>query len=186
MCRCAFRVFTLDMIFVNFQLSQLQREIESMWNDADEEVRNTYGREYYDVLGKGLEECKPEGCLTVDPVNEAFVDAITAYNPQYRYLVKEGSGLFDVYYVSIKLKTKGTTLSRKKYHTVAKKVPHSKFFLPHCRKKNHTVGEKSTTLSGKKYHTVRKSTSLKKVPHCMKKYHTLKKVPHCLKKYHTV
>ena len=137
------------MIFVNFQLSQLQREIESMWNDADEEVRNTYGREYYDVLGKGLEECKPEGCLTVDPVNEAFVDAITAYNPQYRYLVKGGSGLFDVYYVSIKLKTKGTTLSRKKYHT---------------RKKSTTLSEKKPTLSGKKYHIVGK-----KVPHCQKK-----------------
>lgn len=80
-------------------LSRLQKEIESMWNDADEEVRNTYGREYYDVLCKVLEECKPEGCPTVDPVTEAFVDAITAFNPQYRYLIKGGSGWFDVYYV---------------------------------------------------------------------------------------
>ena len=89
-----------------------------MWNDADEEVRNTYGREYYDVLSKGLEECKPEGCPTVDPVTEAFVDAITAFNPQYRYLVKGGSGLFDVYYVSIKLKQKVPHRPKKKYHIV--------------------------------------------------------------------
>ena len=134
------------MIFVNFQLSRLQREIESMWNDADEEVRNTYGREYYDVLSKGLEECKPEGCPTVDPVTEAFVDAITAFNPQYRYLVKGGSGLFDVYYVSIKLKQKVPHRPKKSTTLSGKKVPH-------CQKKV-PVSEKTIPVSGKKYYTV--------------------------------
>jgi hypothetical protein len=164
------------MIFVNFQLSRLQREIESMWNDADEEVRNTYGREYYDVLSKGLEECKPEGCPTVDPVTEAFVDAITAFNPQYRYLVKGGSGLFDVYYVSIKLKQKVPhrpknkyhTVEGKKYHTVGEKKYHTVEKKYQCRKKQYQCREKSTTLSEKKYHTLGK------------KYYTVGK------KYHTV
>lgn len=118
-----------------------------MWNDADEEVRNTYGREYYDVLSKGLEECKPEGCPTVDPVTEAFVDAITAFNPQYRYLVKGGSGLFDVYYVSIKLKQK-VPLSGEKSTTPSKKSTS-------VRKNNtNTLSEKKYYTVGKKYHTV--------------------------------
>ena len=179
------------MIFVNFQLSRLQREIESMWNDADEEVRNTYGREYYDVLSKGLEECKPEGCPTVDPVTEAFVDAITAFNPQYRYLVKGGSGLFDVYYVSIKLKQKVPhrpknkyhTVEGKKYHTVGEKKYHTVEKKYQCRKKQYQCREKSTTLSEKKYHTLGKKIlhCRKKVPHCLKKSTTLSE-----KKYHTV
>ena len=171
------------MIFVNFQLSRLQREIESMWNDADEEVRNTYGREYYDVLGKGLEECKPEGCLTVDPVNEAFVDAITAYNPQYRYLVKGGSGLFDVYYVSIKLKQKVT-------HCPKKKVPHCRGKSTTLSGKNTSVGKKSTIqCRGKKYQCRKKKYHIvgKKYQCRGKKYHIVgKKVPHCLKKSTTL
>ena len=66
-----------------------------MWEAADTEVQATYGKDYYDALYKAVEGCRPYGYPTLNPANEAFIDALTNENPQYRYLVDGAKAMVD-------------------------------------------------------------------------------------------
>ena len=71
-----------------------------MWEVADDEIKSTYGRDYYNALYSGTEGCRPEGCPTLDPAINAFVDALTNEHPQYRYLIDGTRSYYDFYCVS--------------------------------------------------------------------------------------
>jgi hypothetical protein len=87
-----------------FQLARVKKQIDAMWDAADAEVQTTYGKDYYDALYKAVEGCRPHGYPTLDPANEAFIDALTNENPEYRYLVDGAKATVDNYCVSMILR----------------------------------------------------------------------------------
>lgn len=78
--------------------------MELMWDGADEEIREAYGREHLEEQRNGLYKA-PENCaLSLEPVLCALEDAIVSENPATRYLVDGGRGLLDWHNVSVKKK----------------------------------------------------------------------------------
>lgn len=76
--------------------------MELMWDGADEEIREAYGREHLEEQRNGLYKA-PENCaLSLEPVLCALEDAIVSENPAIRYLVDGGRGLLDWHNVSVK------------------------------------------------------------------------------------
>lgn len=76
--------------------------MELMWDGADEEIREAYGREHLEEQRNGLYKA-PENCaLSLEPVLCALEDAIVSENPAIRYLVDGGRGLLDWHNVSLK------------------------------------------------------------------------------------
>lgn len=76
--------------------------MEMMWDGADEEIREAYGREHLEEQRNGLYKA-PENCaLSLEPVLRALEDAIVSENPAIRYLVDGGRGLLDWHNVSVK------------------------------------------------------------------------------------
>lgn len=76
--------------------------MELIWDGADEEIREVYGREHLEEQRNGLYKA-PENCaLSLEPVLCALEDAIVSENPAIRYLVDGGRGLLDWHNVSVK------------------------------------------------------------------------------------
>lgn len=76
-------------------LKRLVDEMEVMWEGADAEIREAYGREHLEEQRNGLYKA-PENCaLSLEPVLCALEDAIVSENPAIRYLVDGGRGLLD-------------------------------------------------------------------------------------------
>lgn len=74
--------------------------MEKMWESADEEVQEAYGRDHLEEQFTGLHSA-PENCApNMDPVLRALEDALTSETPAIRYLVDGGRGLIDWYNVS--------------------------------------------------------------------------------------
>lgn len=98
--------------------------MEMMWDGADEEIREAYGREHLEEQRNGLYKA-PENCaLSLEPVLRALEDAIVSENPAIRYLVDGGRGLLDWHNVSvyleghkIKIGSYSSTKSNKKLGT---------------------------------------------------------------------
>ncbi|XP_061177363.1 D-beta-hydroxybutyrate dehydrogenase, mitochondrial-like [Saccostrea echinata] len=78
-------------------LKRLKKDVDEMWNNADTEVRQAYGRKYLESQFSGLEKSPDPSYSTINPVIDAFVDAVTLENPKSRYLVDGGKGLIDYY-----------------------------------------------------------------------------------------
>lgn len=76
-------------------LNRLKDDKETMWNRADPEVKQVYGRKYLESQFSELERAADTSCRTTTPVIDAFEDAVTLENPRTRYLVHGGRGLFD-------------------------------------------------------------------------------------------
>ena len=75
-------------------------EMEKMWESADEEVKEAYGREHLEEQFTGLHKA-PQNCAqNMGPVLRALEDALTSETPAIRYLVDGGRGLIDWYNVS--------------------------------------------------------------------------------------
>lgn len=56
-----------------------------MWEQASDEVRQTYGRSYFD--NQLVEPISPGRTLSSEPVLDAVEDALLNVSPQARYLV---------------------------------------------------------------------------------------------------
>lgn len=96
-------VLLASLILYLFQkLKRLVDEMEVMWEGADAELREAYGREHLEEQRNGLYKA-PENCaLSLEPVLCALEDAIVSENPAIRYLVDGGRGLLDWHNVSVK------------------------------------------------------------------------------------
>lgn len=88
-----------------FQLKRLMNEMEIMWEHAEDDVKQAYGRAHlegqFTGLHKALETCSP----TMKPVIDALEDALVNERPSVRYLVDGGRGLVDWYNVCSQLKS---------------------------------------------------------------------------------
>lgn len=81
----------------------MRRDFDTMWAEAGEEVRETYGKEYLDRLFEGAKGTSVTSYPTLAPVLDALEDAVVNQNPRIRYLVDGGSGLMDEFCVSFGL-----------------------------------------------------------------------------------
>ena len=71
-----------------------------MWDNASEDVRRTYGRDYLDDMIDAQEKRIKGSALTTKPVIDALEDALVSDRPQTRYLVDGGDGWLDIGTVS--------------------------------------------------------------------------------------
>ncbi|XP_069118095.1 D-beta-hydroxybutyrate dehydrogenase, mitochondrial-like isoform X2 [Argopecten irradians] len=68
------------------QMIRIRRELDHMWDQATEEVRQTYGRSYVDAIYKALKvDFSRE--MSADPVINAIEDSLVNVTPQPRYVV---------------------------------------------------------------------------------------------------
>uniref|UniRef100_K1QYM4 D-beta-hydroxybutyrate dehydrogenase, mitochondrial n=1 Tax=Magallana gigas TaxID=29159 RepID=K1QYM4_MAGGI len=84
-------------------LAIMRRDFDTMWAEAGEEVRETYGKEYLDRLFEGAKGTSATSYPTLAPVLDALEDAVVNQNPRIRYLVDGGSGLMDEFCFSTAL-----------------------------------------------------------------------------------
>nr|XP_022329706.1 D-beta-hydroxybutyrate dehydrogenase, mitochondrial-like isoform X2 [Crassostrea virginica] len=78
-------------------LERLMSEMEKMWESADEEVQEAYGREHLEEQFTGLHKASQNCAPNMGPVLRALEDALTSETPAIRYLVDGGRGLIDWY-----------------------------------------------------------------------------------------
>ncbi|KAK3090629.1 hypothetical protein FSP39_013275 [Pinctada imbricata] len=82
---------------------QMEKDITSMWNEASNEVRNTYGQNYLHSLYEAGKSTAKTTYPTLIPVLDAMEDAIVNCSPRYRYLISGGNTLYDIYVVLARL-----------------------------------------------------------------------------------
>ena len=70
-----------------FKLSWIEGQMKIMWENASEEVRSAYGREYFDAIYTGTKAAAKEASKTMAPCIDAMEDAVINVSPKIRYLV---------------------------------------------------------------------------------------------------
>ncbi|XP_022308697.1 D-beta-hydroxybutyrate dehydrogenase, mitochondrial-like [Crassostrea virginica] len=73
---------------------RLLRDRDSMWEAADVEIKETYGKEYFFAQYERLAHLT-SSYPNCNPVSDAIEDALMNENPAARYLVAGGVGLYD-------------------------------------------------------------------------------------------
>ena len=68
-----------------FNKSIIGRQAEAMWKDMPEEVRNAYGESYFQSKVDIMDTYFAQGCKTVQPVVDAYSNALLDVFPQVRY-----------------------------------------------------------------------------------------------------
>ncbi|XP_033735857.1 D-beta-hydroxybutyrate dehydrogenase, mitochondrial-like [Pecten maximus] len=68
------------------QMKRFKKEIDYMWEQASEDVRQTYGRPYFDAIYKGMETINDRR-LSADPVINAIEDSLISVTPKARYVI---------------------------------------------------------------------------------------------------
>ncbi|XP_048762664.1 D-beta-hydroxybutyrate dehydrogenase, mitochondrial-like [Ostrea edulis] len=84
-------------------LAIMKRDFNTMWTEAGEEVKETYGKEYLDRLFEGAKGTSATSYPTLAPVLNALEDAVINQNPKIRYLVDGGNGMIDVFCILARL-----------------------------------------------------------------------------------
>ena len=79
----------------------MKKDFDDMWNEATEEVKNTYGRDYLDHHNQLVKDAIPQSCFDVSLVTEAMVHALMAEHPKTRYLINGSSSWMDIYWVGV-------------------------------------------------------------------------------------
>ncbi|KAK3085417.1 hypothetical protein FSP39_002989 [Pinctada imbricata] len=69
------------------------REFENTWKEVNQDIRDTYGKEYM-YAHLSIEDAS-SSCIT--PVIDAFVEAIMNINPKPRYLIDGSPGWIDIH-----------------------------------------------------------------------------------------
>lgn len=72
-----------------------------MWNSASEEVRGSYGKDYFEALYSGTESAAGEAAKSTMDVIDAMEDAVVNTSPCIRYLVDGSSRIVDINNVSM-------------------------------------------------------------------------------------
>ena len=72
-----------------------------MWENASDDVRQTYGREYLDAQIEKQAHGIKGSATSTKPVIDALVDGLMSERPQTRYLVDGGDSFIDKPTVSI-------------------------------------------------------------------------------------
>ncbi|XP_033735854.1 D-beta-hydroxybutyrate dehydrogenase, mitochondrial-like isoform X2 [Pecten maximus] len=71
------------------QLKRLKKEIDYMWEQASDNVRQTYGRPYFDAIYEMVKEIETNvgRTMSADPVINAIEDSLINVTPQARYMI---------------------------------------------------------------------------------------------------
>lgn len=80
-------------------LKRIKSQLDEQWAEASDDVKHFYGEEH---LPRQLEEAKKSASTTaptIEPVLDAFEDALCSPCPHVRYLVKGSNSYFDFYYM---------------------------------------------------------------------------------------
>ncbi|KAJ8318725.1 hypothetical protein KUTeg_003816, partial [Tegillarca granosa] len=78
-------------------LKVMRRDYDTMWAEAGDDVKETYGKDYLEGLYTAGVNSRYTTHKTLAPVIDAYEDAIVNTSPQYRYLVDGSNQLFDIY-----------------------------------------------------------------------------------------
>lgn len=77
-------------------LQWLRKEMDTMWENASEEVRTTYGKDYFESIYTGTVAAAKEAAKTTAAVIDSMEDAVTNTKPRIRYLVDGSCKLIDL------------------------------------------------------------------------------------------
>ncbi|XP_060069077.1 D-beta-hydroxybutyrate dehydrogenase, mitochondrial-like [Ylistrum balloti] len=78
------------------QVKRIKKEVDYMWEQASEDVRQTYGRPYFDAIYQEMEkESRKDRTMSADKVMNAIEDAIIAATPKARYLIGGSFSIVD-------------------------------------------------------------------------------------------
>ncbi|XP_033735856.1 D-beta-hydroxybutyrate dehydrogenase, mitochondrial-like [Pecten maximus] len=71
------------------QMKRFKKEINYMWEQASDDVRQTYGRPYFDAIYQGMEKSglKVARTMSADPVINAIDDSLINVSPKARYVI---------------------------------------------------------------------------------------------------
>ena len=83
--------------------------MDTMWTNASDEIKKSYGSEYFESIYTGTVEAAKEAAKTTAPVIDAMEDAIINTSPSIRYLVNGSCKMIDYNNVSNKLSLYHTT-----------------------------------------------------------------------------
>ena len=83
------------------QLPQIRSDFNNAWENADEEARQVYGKDYMDNQCKAVAEQSKTGATTLAPVIDAMEMAVSQSRIQARYLVDGSNQLGDFTNVSL-------------------------------------------------------------------------------------
>ncbi|KAK7111477.1 D-beta-hydroxybutyrate dehydrogenase, mitochondrial-like [Littorina saxatilis] len=85
-------------------VARISREFDEMWDEASDEVKEVFSKQYLDNILHSLEPVAMTTYPTLTPVLEAITDALTSGDPEYRYIVAGSNTLMDKYCVLVRLK----------------------------------------------------------------------------------
>ncbi|XP_033735353.1 D-beta-hydroxybutyrate dehydrogenase, mitochondrial-like [Pecten maximus] len=85
-------------------LRVMRRDFDTMWTEATEEVRGTYGQDYLETQYSNATKISSTSAPTLDPITDAMVDALLNTRPRTRYLIGGSNGLVDHYCVLARLR----------------------------------------------------------------------------------
>lgn len=71
-----------------------------MWDSASDEVKESYGKDYFEALYDGTVEAAGDAAKSTMDVIDAMEDAVVSFSPRIRYLVDGSSRLIDLNNVS--------------------------------------------------------------------------------------
>jgi hypothetical protein len=74
--------------------------MDTMWENASEEVKSVYGKDYFDAIYAGTVEAAKNAAKTTGLVIDSLEDAVTNTHPRIRYLVDGSCKLIDANNVS--------------------------------------------------------------------------------------
>ncbi|XP_045212656.2 D-beta-hydroxybutyrate dehydrogenase, mitochondrial-like [Mercenaria mercenaria] len=77
-------------------LQWLRNEMDTMWDNAEEDVRSIYGKDYFESIYTGTVEAAKEAAKTTAAVIDCMEDAVTNVKPRIRYLVDGSCKLIDL------------------------------------------------------------------------------------------
>ena len=83
------------------QLPHIRSDFNNAWENADEEVRQVYGKDYMDNQYKAVAEHSKTGATSLAPVIDTMEIAISQSRIQARYLVDGSNQLSDFTNVSL-------------------------------------------------------------------------------------
>ncbi|XP_021365329.1 D-beta-hydroxybutyrate dehydrogenase, mitochondrial-like isoform X1 [Mizuhopecten yessoensis] len=82
----------------------IRRDFDTMWAEATEETRRTYGKAYLETQYSNATNISSTSAPSLDPIIDAMVDALLNTRPQTRYLIGGSNGLVDHYCILARLR----------------------------------------------------------------------------------
>jgi len=100
-CLVEFTFKLLNNVCLCLQLVSLEKDMDKQWEEADDSLREIYGKDYLQQQHQITSQFASTTCNTLGPVVDSLEDAVVSTKPYLRYLV-DGSNLpVDTHNVSI-------------------------------------------------------------------------------------